>query len=243
MTSANGIGTQLRRDQMENVSLDEVPVMGEGCELPLSFDIGARTYCQDGRCGKLVRLVVNPVTEDVTDLIIEQGFLQKHDRVVPISVVKSTTDTEIHLAVKSHSLGDFPEFREVEFRVPSLGWDSSRHKPESVRVWMSPYGVGVSGRNVVPTTRQHINKGVAFGSKVIGRGSKVHYVRGGAGKVDHVLVDCEEGHITHLVVKRNLLAEYHVVPVDMIGSVEDNGVWLSVSRDQVLSLPRYTPRD
>jgi len=228
---------------MNSIDVDEVPLMGEGCELPLSFDIGARAYCQDGQCGKLVRLVVNPVTEDVTDLIIEKGFLQKHDRVIPISAVKSTTDAEIHLAMESHSLSDFPEFREVEFRVPSSGWDSSRHKAEHVRYWMTPYGVGVSALSVVPTARRRFNEGVAYGSKVIGRGTKVHSLRGGVGKVDHVLVDCAEGHITHLVVKRNLLAEYHTVPVEMIQSVEDDGVTLSVSRDQVLALPRYYPRD
>ncbi len=227
---------------MESAGLDGVPLMGEGCELPLKFDIGARAYCHDGPCGKLVRLVVNPATEDVTDLIIEKGFLQKHDRVIPISAVKSTTDGELHLAMGSDSLSDFPEFRAVEFRVPSLGWDSSLHRPEHVRYWMERHGM-VGGRSVRPGSRQRFNEGVAFGSKVIGRGTKVRCIRGGAGKVDHVLVDCAEGRITHLVVKRNLLAEYHVVPVEMIQSVEDDGVTLSVSRDEVLALPRYYPRD
>jgi len=228
---------------MESRDVAEVPLMGDGCELPLSFDIGARAYCQDGQCGKLVRLVVNPVTEDVTDLIIEKGFLQKHDRVIPISAVKSTMDAEVHLAMESHSLSDFPEFREVEFRVPNSGWSSSRHKAENVRYWMTPYGMGVGGLSVVPTSRRHFNEGVTYGSKVIGRGTKVHSLRGGVGNVDHVLVDCADGHITHLVVRRNLLAEYHTVPAEMIQSVEDGEVTLNVSRDQVLALPRYYPRD
>ncbi len=242
MTSETSTGVELRRDQMESAGFDEVPLMGEGCKLPLNFDIGARAHCHDGLCGKLVRLVVNPATEVVTDLIIEKGFLQKHDRVIPISAVQSTADGEIRLAMESQSLNDFPEFRRVEFRVPRLGWDSSRHKPEHARYWMSPYGT-LSGQSVFPASRQHFNEGVAFGSKVIGRGTKVRCIRGGAGKVDQVLVDCAEGHITHLVVKRNLLAEYHVVPVEMIQLVEDDGVTLNVSRDQVLALPRYYPRD
>jgi uncharacterized protein YrrD len=242
MTSETNVDIGLMGNQMEGTDLEEVPLMGEGCELPLNFDIGARAHCHDGPCGKLVRLVVDPETEDVTDLIIEKGFLQKHDRVIPISVVKSTVDGEIRLAMESHSLNEFPEFREVEFRVPGLGWDSSRHKPENVRYWMSPDGT-LNGQSVVPASRQHFNEGVTFGSKVIGRGTKVQCIRGGAGKVDHVLVDCAKGHITHLVVKRNLLAEYHVVPAELIESVEDEGVTLSISRDQVLALPRYYPHD
>lgn len=242
MTSETSTGTELRRNQMESAELDAVPVMGEGCELPLNLDIGAHAHCLDGPCGKLVRLVVDPATDGVTDLIIEKGFLQKRDRVIPISAVKSTTDGEIHLAIGSHSLSDFPVFRVVEFRVPSLGWDSALHGPEHVRYWKVAHGFN-GGQSVVPGSRQHLNEGVASGSKVIGPGTKVHCIRGGAGKVDHVLLDCADGHITHLVVKRNLLDEYHVVPVEMIQSVEDDGVTLSVSRDQVLALPRYYPRD
>lgn len=219
----------------------ETPVMGEGCELPINFEIGARTHCEDGPCGKLVRLVMDPATDGVTDIVVERGVLQKHDRVVPIGAIQRMEGGEIHLGVHSSRLADYPEYREVEFRVPTVGWSSSKHRPDDVRYWMTSYH-DANVKGVVPASRQRVKEGVAFGSELIGRGTKVHCIRGGAGEVDHVLVDCAEGQITHLVVKRSLRNEYHIIPVGLILDVGDGGVTLSATREEVLALPLYNPR-
>ena len=79
------------------------------------FNIGAQVHCQDGQCGKLAKVVVNPDTLQVTDLIIEEGFLLKRARVFPISVVESTTAEDIYLSVHSDDLGNYREYREIEY--------------------------------------------------------------------------------------------------------------------------------
>ena len=61
--------TSNRRNMEFGVLQDDVsdvqmpPAQGEGCELPLTFNIGASVRCNDGRCGKLARVVIDPVTD------------------------------------------------------------------------------------------------------------------------------------------------------------------------------------
>lgn len=232
--------TQYPRSEPEPVTTGDATT-GAGCSLPINFDIGARTVCRDGRCGRLAKLVVNPVTEEVTDLIIEKGFLQKHDRVVPISAVVQTAEGELHLDLDVAELERYPEYKEVAFRVPARGWDQARYRPDDVRYKMSPYE-GIGGQSVMPSRQQRFRQGVDFDSTTIGHGTRVRCELGGVGLVDHVLVDCEHGHITHLVIKRGVTAMYHIVPVEAIQRVDDDGVLLNITREEVLASPLYHPR-
>lgn len=225
-----------------DVSLDadstQPPLMGEDCELEVRFEIGARAMCRDGRCGKVAKLVVDPATEQVTDLIVQKGFLQKEDRVVPVSAVARTSRGEVRLDVGLDELRTYRRYREVEFTVPARGWNRAEYRPEDIRHSISPYE-GIGGQSVAPSRRQHFHEGIGFGSAVIGEGTRVSCRNGGVGFVDHVLVDCEQGHITHLIVRRALQTAYHIVPVDAIETVDDEGVHLVLTLEEVTSLPRY----
>ncbi len=214
------------------------PAQGEGCELPLNFNIGAAVRCDDGRCGRLSRVVVDPSTDRVTALIVEKGFLQREDRVIPVAAVKATADDEIVLGIHSSALPGFQKYREVDFRVPIEGWDNGKYQPEYTRYSVSPYE-GVIGAGVVPSRRYRFHEGVPFDQKVVGRGTKVRDADGSLGEVDHVLVDCVGQHITHVVVRQGILGDYVIVPVDAIVEVDASGILLTLARGEVRALPRY----
>ena len=215
--------------------------VGEGCELPLDFDIGAEVFCSDGRCGKLMRVVIDPATDNVTDLIVGKGFLQRKDRVVPVSAVAGAAGDAIHLNLASRDVKALPEYREIEFRVPAAGWESSRYKPENVRYWMTNYG-GIADVAVVPARKQRLHTGVSFDLRVVGSGTPVHDAEGTLGEVDHVLVDCKEAHVTHLVVRRGLFRDYRIVPVELVVRVDESGIYLTPGLDRLSNLTLYRPR-
>ena len=237
---------QNREEQSYSVQLDQAtsppPTMGEGCELPLIFDIGAAVMCTDGRCGRLVRVVLDPATERVTALVVARGGLQKESRVLPITEVQGTKDGIVRLPISSDEFGRFRIYKEVEFRVPSVGWNNGRYGPDDVRYWMSPYG-GIGGQSVVPSRKHRLHEGVPFDSRVVGNGTKVRDAEGNAGEVDHVLVDCEDGDITHIVVRHGFISGYTIVPVSMIAGVDERGVVLNVQRTELRGLPKYRPQD
>lgn len=233
------------RQQVPNVKIAEQeestpPSMGVGCEVPLSFDIGAAVTCEGRRCGKLIRVVVDPVTEQVTDLVVARGVLQRDPRVVPVSKVKAAIPGEVSLTVQSSDLTKYKAFREFAFRMPSIGWNSGRYQPQDVRYSMSPYQ-GLAGESVQPRRKHRLHEGVSLDQRVIGQGTQVRDAEGNAGEVDHVLVDCLRSDITHIVVRHGLLRATFIVPVAMISRVDDETVYLAANRAAIKALPRFDP--
>lgn len=51
------------------------------------FTIGTEASCSDGAVGKLCRVIVDPVAEKVTHLVVKPVHRQDPDRLVPLDVV------------------------------------------------------------------------------------------------------------------------------------------------------------
>jgi osmotically-inducible protein OsmY len=209
--------------------------------------IGDQVHCEGEPCGRLMRVVVDPHTQRVTDLIVERGVLLKTDRVLPISAVERTADRDVHLGIGRDELEDYPEYREVDFTKPAPGWGKrEQYRAEHVVCWTGLYGRACR-EPVVPRVRQRVHKGVSSALEVIARDTPVHNASGTLGEVDHVLVDSESGEITHLVV-RNVVVEdeifpyYPIVPTSMVEHVSEEGVFVKATTEELAELPHYAPR-
>ncbi len=216
------------------------PALGQGCELPLTFDIGAVVTCEDQRCGKLVRVVIDPVTEQVTDLVVAHGLFQRDSRVVPVSTVKIAVRGEVTLAVSADALSGYRVYREVAYQVPPAGSRVDRYRSEDVRYAMAPYP-SLSGKSVMPARSHVLQEGLAHDQRAIGHGTQVRDAEGNAGEVDHVLVDCLRSDITHIVVRHGLLGDTYIVPVTLISRVENKTIYLAANRAAIKALPTYDP--
>ena len=78
----------------------------------LQLVVGARVYCRNGKCGRLADVVVEPQQRRVTHIVVEEGFLEKRFRVLPISIVEQATTGDIYLAVSDEELATFPEYHD-----------------------------------------------------------------------------------------------------------------------------------
>jgi hypothetical protein len=80
--------------------------------------------CQDGEAGHLKYVAIDPATNAITDLIVEQGVAgglwAKRDRVVPVRWVDRSDARQIMLNAKLADLAFLPEYREVSFMQPDL---------------------------------------------------------------------------------------------------------------------------
>lgn len=200
------------------------------------FNMGAHVHCQDGQCGKLAKVVLNPDTWQVTDLIVEEGFLLKRARVFPISVVTTTTAEDIYLSISSGDLGNFPEFREVEYEV--LASDNKT-------LFQDPYAAGSLDTAKVPMVREKIRQGITSDDLlVVQQGTPVFNAAGKVGKLDHVITNEESGQITHLVVRQGtLFSEQLVIPVFMVEHVGEKGILIAPTDNELKELARYTPEE
>jgi len=207
------------------------------------FVLGTHVYCRDGQCGKMYKIVIDPHTQRVTDLVVTKGFLQKQDRVLPLSVVETVDAQKIQLAISSQELDQYPEYRENEFMVPAPGWESyAGYAEENVLHWANYYGIPEYATPVVPMIKQRAPEGIAANLEVIGRDTPVRNLDGTVGRIDHVLVDPQNGEITHLVVRKGILPYQVVIPSSWIKHVDENRVFIQGNNSDLHNLPRYTRR-
>ena len=57
----------------------------------MTFWIGADASCTDGACGQVSRIIVNPVTREVTHLAVDPKHRHGLGRLVPVDLVDATT--------------------------------------------------------------------------------------------------------------------------------------------------------
>jgi uncharacterized protein YrrD len=209
----------------------------------VKFTIGARVHCQDGRCGVLHKVVLDPHTHRLTDLVVEKGFLQRQDRVLPVSLVKTATAEDIYLTLGSAELVNYPEYREVEFEQPAPGWEpGSRYRREDSLHWSTYYGLPDYADPLIPMIRKRVKQGIKSDLAVIGRDTPVRTIGGVIGKVDHLLVDQQTQAITHLVVQKGLFPYQLIIPISWVEQVEGEEIFIKGEHEELKTLPRYTAR-
>jgi len=205
------------------------------------FNIGAQVHCRDGKCGRLSKVVVNPDTLQVTDLIVEEGFLLKRARVFPISVVERTTEQDIYLSVHSDDLGSYREYREVEYERVASGSEAASFNTSQVM----PYGGVTTSNYNVAIVREKVRQGLSSDDlALLAQGTPVKNQEGVIGKLDHVITNADSSEITHLVVRHGILFPERLdIPIALVERISENGILVAATNEELQQLPRYTPSD
>jgi sporulation protein YlmC with PRC-barrel domain len=196
------------------------------------FTIGADVCCSDGACGKVTRVVVDPVARTVTHLVVEPGHWRGPGRLVPLGLADATAD-EIRLRC---TLADFEELdpaEETQF-LPgtpgALGYPG--YDPEVV-LSMPYYGMG---GNYVPQTVTYDT--VPLDEVEVRRGEHVHATDGHIGKVQGLVIDPDSHRVTHVLLQEGHLwgRKEVAIPISAVTGVDD-GIRLNITKQQVQDLP------
>ena len=105
------------------------------------FTMGADASCSDGACGKVSRVIVDPVARTVTHLVVEPGHWHGPVRLVPLGLADATAG-EIRLRC---TLADFEKLdpaEETQFLPGTPGYPG--YDPGQV-LSMPYYGMGGAG--------------------------------------------------------------------------------------------------
>jgi sporulation protein YlmC with PRC-barrel domain len=200
-----------------------------------TFTIGAAATCSDGPCGAVSRVVVDPVARALTHLVIEPEHRSGLGRLVPLDMVESDGD-----AVRLHyTLAEFETLRsaeETDFLPGGSGYDA--YEAHEAYYW--PYfgleggadpevalASGIETRDMLPP-----------GEIGLQRGAAVHASDGEIGKVEGLVVDGAQGHVTHVLLQEGHLWGRKQVAIP-IGSVEmiDGGITVTLTKHEIEALP------
>lgn len=207
----------------------------------LDLNFGTQVYCRDGKCGKLARLAVDPDLRRVTDLIVEEGFLRRRARVLPLESVSSVSDDGVQLTCARQDLDTFPDFQEIDLHQAS----DTPPDPEQTETTISSEMTAYTQLHSAPTppdVRQKIYAGIAPDFAVIKRGTSVKNADGTIGKLQRVLVQPQSGTIKHFVVHAGFIgSEQKLLPASLVKHVSTKSIFVFGSNEDAEALPVFTP--
>jgi sporulation protein YlmC with PRC-barrel domain len=195
-------------------------------EIPLSADV----LCGGKSCGSSAAIVMNPVTDQVTHVVVKEKHAPHTQRLVPTRLIAETTPKHIELRCSPDELAKMDPLVETEFiktEIPYYGTDAVVYNWSFVVPETETKLVSVQHERIPP------------GELTIHRGAPVSGTDGRLGKVDEFLVDPTDGHITHLVLREgHLWGQKDVsIPVSEIDRIHEDAVYLRLSKEEVGALP------
>jgi len=208
-------------------------------EKMILFQKNASVLAANGQqIGSLERVVLNPETKVVTDIVVRTGTLfNKEAKVVPVEMVVETTENQIVLRDGAGELETFPPFEERHL-VDANG--DTDQKPADVpqviygTPGFGPMMVPAPGEQLVTQVEQNIPDGTVAmkeGAKVISADGK-H-----VGNVKSVLADSSVDQVTHLLISAGTFnKEKKLIPIKWVMTVGEDDVHLRVNKETIEEL-------
>ncbi|MEO7126071.1 MAG: PRC-barrel domain-containing protein [Nakamurella sp.] len=224
------------------------------------FTIGAEASCSDGVCGEVTRVVVDPVADTLTHLVVEPKHHHDMGRLVPLALLDPTKsgvalrctlaefDT-LELAQETHFLpsnfGYGSYGREQILRLPYYGLRGGIGMSAGAGI-SNGMSVGGGGIGMIMTPglgRGNFDQSVTIdlvpsGEVSMHRGDPVIATDGEIGRVQGLVIGRPDHQVTHVLLQEgHLFGRKDVaIPISAVTAV-DAGIQLNINKQQVKDLP------
>lgn len=197
----------------------------------MDVPIKATVMCDDGVAGTSEAVILDPLKRVVTHVVLRERTWAHDERLVPVGLIAWTTEDEIHLRCPLAVARKQEPFLETQFiEVP----DDQIDYPLALSygaAYLWPYAYP---HEKAPVTHER----VPLDELAIRRGTEVEAADGRVGKVEAFLVDADDDHITHVVVRSgHMVQREFAVPVSDVAAIRDDRIVLGLSRRDVEELP------
>jgi hypothetical protein len=204
------------------------------------YTIGEEVSCRDGVCGDLRRVVVDPVARALTHLVVEPKHRQGLGRLVPIDLV-DTTAAGTRLRCSAAEFDALEGAEETHF-LPEAGEGTGYGEGQALE-W--PYyglgagGMGGVGGMAMANPQVVIYDRVPVGEVEVRRGEHVHASDGNIGRVQGLVIDPKDHHVTHVLLQEGHLwgKKEIAIPISAVRDVAADGLRLNLTKDEVRDLP------
>jgi hypothetical protein len=208
-------------------------------EIPLN----AQVECTDGVCGRSAFVLIDPVFDQVTNLVVKEEMSPFTEYIVPEKFVTETIADTIRLSCSKADLEKMDPFIKTKFIQ------------EKVSEIYSGYGGGMYGYGslyympyAIPDRTIYENEEIQQippGELTVNRGTTVKATDGYVGKVDEFVVNPDSGHITHLVMREGHLwgKKDVIIPLSALAPMSDtheDTIFLKISKHEIESLPTFS---
>lgn len=201
-------------------------------EIPLNVQV----ECTDGVCGRSEYVLINPVVDKVTHLVVREDA-SGTEYIVPVDLMDETIADKIRLHCSKAELKKMPPFIKTTFieeKVPDMKYNYPGGLYGGGSYFYLPYVV--SERTEYKATE---HQQIPSGELALRRGTRVEATDGYVGRVNEFVVNPENSHITHLVMREGHLwgKKDVIIPLSALGDTHDDTVFLKLDKHQIEALP------
>jgi hypothetical protein len=206
--------------------------------MKMEIPLNAQVECTDGICGSSAYVLINPVIEEVTHLVVREDS-SNTEYIVPVEVVAETIADTIQLRCSKADLEKMDPFIKTEYiqeKAPAYPEYHQGMYFGAGSTYLAPYVVPEMTVQV-PVEHQQIPPG----ELTVRRGTRVDATDGYVGKVDEFVVNPENGNITHLVMREGHLwgQKDVIIPVSELGENRLDTIFLKLNKQQIEALPTF----
>ena len=204
-------------------------------EIPLN----AKVECSDGVFGRSVSLLINPILDNVSQMVVQSDTAPNAEYIVPVEFITEMIAETIRLRCSKADLEKMEPFiisRTITEKVPDRYSGTSFGVVGLGAYYYLPY---VTPDVTVYETVQ--DEMVPEGELNIYRGTRVEATDGDIGHVDEFVVNPGSGHITHMVMREGHFfgKKDVIIPLSAIARARDDTVYLNLDKHQVEALPTF----
>lgn len=195
-------------------------------EIPVGVDV----ICGTEVCGRSKYLVINPVNDQVTHIVVAEKAFPHTEHLVPLDYFLSSTATSTQLRCTPDELAGMASFMKSDYLNP-LDLKDAPFYNDAVVLW--PYGTHGKPEELDDETHFPV------GEVLIHRGSPVMATDGKIGRVDELLVNPQNDQISHIIMREGHLwgPKDVTIPVSQIEKIADGAVHLKLDKKAVATLP------
>lgn len=193
-----------------------------------TFKIGAHVDATDGRCGKLISIIFDPAADVLTHLVVQPDHHEELPRMVPIDLVADADDDVIRLSCDTQRFEQLDDAVDLSFLPASKGFDAGA----GARPY---YSMGLPlGHHPPPMSSDR----VPLGEVEIRHGDAVHAKDGPIGKVEGLVIDPSDHHVTHVLLQEGHLwgRKQVAIPIGAANTDED-ALRVDLTKAEIEALP------
>jgi sporulation protein YlmC with PRC-barrel domain len=208
------------------------------------FTIGTEANCSDGAVGKVGRVIIDPVAEEATHLVVVPGHRRDPGRLVPLDLLEGGA-RGIRIHCTRAQFEELDSAQESQFIPAASGYES--YGPGEACYWPF-YGLGGGNGTMGTSSWMGVGGGtpdeivtrdaVPLGEVEVRRCEPVHATDGDIGRVQGLVIDPASRHVTHVLLQEGHLwgRKEVAIPIGAVASTKD-GIQLNIAKQEVQDLP------
>jgi sporulation protein YlmC with PRC-barrel domain len=198
-------------------------------KMELDIPMDAKVLCSGKVCGHITHIILNPVTNKVTDVVIRDYEIPRIERLIPVELITRSSSDTVQLDISQDRIVSFPSSRHTNFiKIKSSS------KSVTTPIYMMWSYVTPQERSIPIESQSLPPEELAVRCN-----AHVKATDGRVGKVDEFMIDPHTGLITHLVLHEgHLWGQKNIsIPVSAIQHIGKDTVRFTLDKKSIEKLP------